>query len=136
MLKIATTYIPTLLLLLAIDSIWIGFVALPMFRATLGQDMLEFRAAPGILFYLIYAAGLLIFVLPAAQPGGWPSALVYGALFGLVTYGTYDLTNYATLKLWSLKLAAADIVWGMVLAAVVSALGMLAGQALLRRLAG
>ncbi len=86
-----------------------------------------------MLFYLLYAAGILVFVLPAAA-GEWQMTLLYGALFGLFTYGTYDLTNYATLKPWTLQLASADIAWGMAVTAVTSTLGMLAGQALLKRL--
>jgi uncharacterized membrane protein len=104
-----------------------------MFRAALGVDLLTFRAAPGVLFYLVYTAGILVFVLPAAQ-GEWQMTLLYGALFGLFTYGTYDLTNYATIKPWTLQLASADIAWGIVVTAVTSSLGMLAGDAILKRL--
>jgi uncharacterized membrane protein len=133
MIKIAATYIPTLLLMLLIDGTWIALVALPMFRATLGQDMLTARLVPAVLFYLLYAAGVLVFVLPAGQ-GSWQMTALYGALFGLFTYATYDLTNYGTLKSWTAALAASDIVWGMVMTAVVSTLGMFAGQAVVRRL--
>jgi uncharacterized membrane protein len=133
MLKLAATYVPTLLILLVIDAAWLGLVALPMFRAALGADLLTFRPVPGVLFYLIYAAGIMVFVLPAAG-GAWQMTLLYGALFGLFTYGTYDLTNYATLKPWTLTLASADIVWGMVVTAATGTLGMLAGDAILKRL--
>jgi uncharacterized membrane protein len=127
MLKIAATYIPTLLLMLLIDGTWIALVALPMFRATLGQEMLAVRFVPAALFYLIYVTGILVFVMPAGQ-GSWQMIAVYGALFGLFTYATYDLTNYGTLKSWTAALAAADIIWGMVMTAAVSTLGMLAGR--------
>ncbi len=128
MLKPAATYVTTLVLLLVIDAVWLWLAALPMFRAALGQDLLTFRAAPGVLFYLLYAAGILTFVVPAGA-GGWQFTLLYGALFGLFAYGTYDLTNYATLKPWTLQLAASDMAWGMVLTAASAALGMLGGQA-------
>jgi uncharacterized membrane protein len=133
MLKFAATYIPTLLLMLLIDGTWIALVALPMFRATLGEDMLIARAVPGVLFYLVYAAGVLVFVLPAGQ-GSWQMTALYGALFGLFTYATYDLTNYTTLKSWTAALAASDIVWGMVMTAVVSTLGMLVSRTVVRLL--
>ena len=132
MLKIAATYVPTLVIMLVIDAAWLGLVALPMFRAALGTDLLTFRALPGVLFYLLYAAGIMVFVLPAAQ-GDWRMTLLYGALFGLFSYGTYELTNYATLRPWTATLAAADIGWGMVVTAVTSTLGMLAGDAILKR---
>jgi uncharacterized membrane protein len=135
MIKIAATYISTLLLMLLIDGTWIGLVALPMFRATLGEDMMTARFVPAILFYLVYVAGVQVFVLPAGQ-GSWQMTALYGALFGLFTYATYDLTNYGTLKSWTAGLAASDIAWGMVMTAVVSTLGMLAGQAVTRRITG
>jgi uncharacterized membrane protein len=131
MIKIAATYVPTLLLMLLIDGTWIALVALPMFRATLGPDLLTARLVPAILFYLVYAAGVLVFVLPAGQ-GSWQMTALYGALFGLFTYATYDLTNYGTLKPWTAELAASDIAWGMVMTAVVSTLGMFAGRAVFR----
>ena len=133
MLKILATYVPTLLIMLVIDAAWLGLVALPMFRAALGADLLTFRAAPGVLFYLLYAAGIMVFVLPAAG-GDWRMTLLYGALFGLFAYGTYELTNYATLKPWTATLAMADMAWGMVVTAATSTLGMLAGEAILKRL--
>ena len=131
MLKFAATYIPTLVLMLLIDGTWIALVALPMFRATLGQAMLTARLVPGVLFYLLYTAGIMVFVLPAGQ-AAWQMTALYGALFGLFTYATYDLTNYGTLKNWTAALAASDIVWGMVVTAVVSTLGMFAGRAVAR----
>jgi uncharacterized membrane protein len=134
MAKLIATYIPTLICLLGFDALWLWLVALPMFRGTLGPDLLTFRAGPGVLFYLVYTAGVVVFVVPAAAGRGWPVMAMYGALFGLFTYATYDLTNLATLRPWTPALAAADIGWGMVLTAVASTLGNAAGQAILRRL--
>ena len=116
-MSLALTYIVTLVIFAVIDAGWIGFVALPMFKSALGADMLTFRPIPGILFYLLQAAGLLIFVYPLAQTAGTRS-LIYGGLFGLFTYATYDLTNYSTLKPYTLQLTISDIVWGTVLNAV------------------
>jgi uncharacterized membrane protein len=121
----------TLVIFLGLDTLWISMVALPNFRATFGDDLL-FRAVPGILFYLLYLIGILFFVVrPALQAGGWTTALAYGALFGLVAYGTYDLTNYATLRPWSLGLTVSDMVWGAVVTAVASALGIVVGRLLM-----
>jgi uncharacterized membrane protein len=134
MLKFAATYVLKLLLMLVIDGTWIALVALPMFRKALGQDMLTARAVPAVLFYQVYAAGIQVFVLPAGQ-GSWQVTALYGALFGLFTYATYDLTNYATLRDWTAALAGSDIAWGMAMTAAVSALAMLGGQAAARWLA-
>jgi uncharacterized membrane protein len=76
--------------------------------------------------------GILFFVVkPALETGRWSTALAYGALFGLVAYGTYDLTNYATLRPWSLGLTVSDMVWGAVVTAVASALGIVVGRLLM-----
>jgi uncharacterized membrane protein len=121
----------TLVIFLAMDAVWISMVALPNFRAAFG-DALQFRVAPSLLFYLLYMVGILFFVVrPALQAGGWTTALAYGALFGFVAYGTYDLTNYATLKPWTLGLTASDMVWGAVVTGVASAVGIVVGPYLL-----
>ena len=93
--------------------------------------MLTARVVPAVLFYLVYAAGIQVFVLPVGQDA-WPLTALNGALFGLFTYATYDLTNYATLRGWTAALAVADIAWGMVMTAVVSTLAMYAGRAVAR----
>jgi uncharacterized membrane protein len=131
MLPILVTYVATLFIMLAIDAAWLGIMALPMFKSVLG-DLLTFRAVPGLVFYLLYAAGILVFVTPAARTGGYGAIIRQGALFGLVAYGTYELTNYATLKPWTLKLVLSDMAWGAVVTAVSATLGWRAGLAILR----
>jgi uncharacterized membrane protein len=72
-------------------------------------------------FYLLFIVGLVLFVItPAVEKGSWVHALVFGALFGLVTYATYDLTNLATLRDWPLLVSIVDLAWGAALAASVS----------------
>jgi len=74
-----------------------------------------------IFFYLLFIVGLVIFVIsPAIEKSSWVSALFSGALFGLITYATYDLTNLATLKDWPLFVTVVDLAWGAVLASSVS----------------
>jgi uncharacterized membrane protein len=74
-----------------------------------------------IIFYLLFITGIIIFVItPAMVKQSWVHALLYGALFGLVTYATYDLTNLATVKDWPLLVTLVDLVWGSVLASSVS----------------
>jgi len=133
-LRYALTYTLTLTIFGAIDAVWLGVIAASMYRATLGDILLDkFRAAPAIVFYLINIAGLMVFAVPAA--GGahrWQQALLFGALYGVFTYATYDLTNYATLKVWTLRLTVTDIVWGAFVSGVATALGVLAADAILR----
>jgi uncharacterized membrane protein len=122
----------TLVIFLVLDTVWISMVALPNFRALLGPDLLLFRAVPGVLFYLVYLAGVLFFVVrPALETGRWTTPLAYGALFGFVAYATYDLTNYATLKPWTLGLTVSDMIWGAFLTAAAPTLGIVAGRYLL-----
>jgi uncharacterized membrane protein len=86
-------------------------------------DMLaaEPRLGAAVAFYLLYAAGITIFVgAPALRAGSVSGIFIYGPLFALFCYMTYDLTNQATLRNWSILLTLADIVWGMVLTTVAS----------------
>jgi uncharacterized membrane protein len=122
------TYIATLVVFLGIDSIWLSQTAGPLYRATLGDALLDqFRITPAIVFYLLNTLGIVIFVsTPAIRDGGgWSNALIHGAMFGLFTYATYDLTNYATLRVWSLQLTVADMIWGAAVTGIASALGVL-----------
>lgn len=105
-----------------IDMVWLVVVAKSFYQKHLGFLMKpDINWAAAILFYLLFIAGLIIFVItPAMVKQSWVHALVYGALFGLVTYATYDLTNLATVKDWPLLVTVVDLVWGSVLAAAVS----------------
>ncbi len=106
----------------AIDMIWLGVVAKNFYRAQIGTLMksnVNWTAA--IIFYLIFIAGLIVFVIaPAMANNSWTHALLFGALFGLVCYATYDLTNLAVAKDWPLLVTIVDLAWGAVLAASVS----------------
>ncbi|MFZ1477824.1 MAG: DUF2177 family protein, partial [Sphingorhabdus sp.] len=60
---------------------------------------------------------------PALASGRWQTALCWGALFGFFCYMTYDLTNHATLKTWSVKVTVLDIIWGTVLTGSAATVG-------------
>lgn len=106
----------------AIDMIWLGLVAKDFYRAQIGTLMkTDVNWTAAIIFYLIFIAGLVVFVIsPAVEKGSWTHALLFGALFGFVCYATYDLTNLAVAKDWPLLVTIVDLVWGAVLAASVS----------------
>lgn len=108
----------------AIDMIWLGVVAKNFYRAQIGTLMKpDVNWTAAIIFYLIFIAGLIIFVInPAMEKGSWTHALLFGALFGFVCYATYDLTNLAVAKDWPLLVTIVDLVWGAVLASSVSVL--------------
>ncbi|MCC6754404.1 MAG: DUF2177 family protein [Saprospiraceae bacterium] len=106
----------------AIDMLWLGVVAKNFYAAQIGPLMkpnVNWLAA--IVFYLIFIVGLVVFVIaPAVEKASWTQALRYGALFGIVCYATYDLTNLAVAKDWPLLVTIVDLIWGAVLAASVS----------------
>jgi uncharacterized membrane protein len=132
MLRYLVTYVVTFLIFGAIDAVWLGLIAAGMYRQTLGDILLDkFRAGPAVAFYLLNIAGLMVFAVPST-PGRWQQALLYGALYGVFTYATYDLTNYATLKVWTLRLTLTDIVWGAFVSGVATALGVFLSDAILR----
>ena len=100
-------------LLFALDALWLKFVMGAIFKSELGEMALEKpRMAAAAMFYLRYSVGLIVFVIAQSGTIPWPRTLLMGALFGLVAYGTYDLTNMATLRAWSWKLVAIDVAWG------------------------
>ncbi|WP_332656849.1 DUF2177 family protein [Brevundimonas sp.] len=119
----ALAFVTVLIIFGVIDTLWLGFMGDRVYRPLIGEVLADkFRLVPAIAFYTLYAAGLTLFaVLPGLKTGDWKTALVWGALFGLFAYGTYDLTNYATLKTWGLKITLLDMTWGVVVSGVSSA---------------
>ena len=127
-------YLITLAVFFVIDMIWLGAVAKGFYRKHLG-DLLTPKVNWGaaLLFYLLFIAGLLIFaVRPALAQGAPLQALLLGALFGLIAYATYDLTNLATLKDWPVVVTVVDLAWGTTLGGLVSFLSALLGRWLLK----
>ena len=118
-------YFLTTCVFFAIDMIWLGFIAKKFYRKYLGGFLSDnVNWLPAIIFYLLFIAGILIFaVFPALEKESLTKAILFGALFGLFTYATYDLTNLATLKGWPLPIVFIDIIWGMVLSGIVSTSG-------------
>lgn len=106
--------------LLAIDFVWLSFVARGLYRREIGALLLDRPLiGPAAAFYLVYVVGVVVFaVTPALAAGSWVQAATLGALLGLIAYGTYDMTNFATLKNWSATISAVDMTWGAVLTAV------------------
>ena len=115
------------LILAVLDLLWLGVIAKGLLAQQLGPLIREqIMPIPAILFYLLYAAGLGFFaVQPSLGDGDWLRAAAVGAFFGLVAYGTYDLTNLATIKSWPLPMVIVDLVWGAVLSGVSAAGGLL-----------
>ena len=122
MLGSATAYLVSLVTFVAIDLTWLGVMAPRFYKPTLGDIALaNVNLPPAILFYVLYPLGLVIFAVePSLRSGSIGTALLYGALIGFFTYATYDLTNQATLRNWTVSLTVVDLAWGTVLGAVVA----------------
>ena len=120
----------TMLALLAIDALWLMVLMGPTYQEWLGPLMLDQpKLAPAALFYLLYPVGVVVFaVLPAVRKQDWRSAALLGGLLGLVAYGTYDLSNLATLRGWPWQLTAVDMAWGAFLTSVSASVGYLAAR--------
>ena len=123
-------YFITLSAFLAIDAVWLALVARTFYRRYLDWLM---AANPNwiaaLAFYLLFVVGVLVFVVvPGVEDGSLRTTLLKGALFGLIAYGTYDLTNQATVKNWPLTITAVDMVWGTALSVAVSYIGFVTGK--------
>jgi uncharacterized membrane protein len=117
-------YLATLIVLIPIDFLFLGTVAKSFFSSQVGDMLGEIRLAPAILFYLLYVAGILIFV-SGSTSATWQSTLLYGALFGFFCYATFELTSLSLLKHWTWPVVMVDVSWGTFVTAVSSMLGLL-----------
>src|ERR1700761_4042512 len=122
--RYAVLYLATLIVLIPVDFLFLGLVAKGFFASQVGDMLGEIRLAPAILFSLLYVAGVVIFVNgPAnATPS---STLLYGALFGLFCYATFELTSLSLLKHWTWAVVIVDIAWGMFVTALSSTAGLM-----------
>ena len=128
MTKYLTAYAFTAIVFFGIDFIWLSVIAKRFYFDRIGHLMMDKpNMGAAAIFYAAYVAGIVIFaVAPALREGSAATALIYGALFGFFAYGTYDMTNHATLRGWPLSVAIADIAWGSALTGTAALLGYLA----------
>ena len=131
MTKTLIAYAATVLVMVVLDMLWLGFIAKPIYQQGIGHLMAERPNVPvAMLFYAVYGVGLLVFaVLPHAADVGWAKTALSAALFGFFAYATYDLSNLATLKGWPVGVSLVDMAWG----SAVSAVSGMAGKAALDR---
>lgn len=127
----AVGYLSTGVVMLVLDVIWLTVMGKAFYRPALGDLLLDqFRLAPAAVFYFMYVLAIVVFAIsPAAATGKWTTALLYGAFLGLVCYGTYDLTNHATLKVWTTTLTVVDMAWGATLTGISATLGFIIARA-------
>lgn len=120
-------FIIAFVVFMAIDFIWLGFISKNLYNRELGpikKDKINWTAA--IVFYVMYIAGLSFFVIsPALDRNSLVYSIYAGAIFGLVAYATYDLTNLATMKGFKLKITVIDLAWGTFVTSATSFLSYL-----------
>lgn len=112
----------TLPVILAMDLVWLGIITKPFYQKQIGSLMGNMSYGAAAVVYILLALGIVFFVLPQAK--NYPQALLWGGLFGLVTYGVYDFTNLAILKQWTLTVSLADVAWGVVVCAAATSAAM------------
>jgi uncharacterized membrane protein len=120
-------YMIALMTFVAIDGLWLGLIAKNLYATELkGLMTNQVKWGAAVLFYILFIGFLIYFAIdPALQGQSAAIAMQKGALFGLATYATYDLTNYATLKGFPLKIVIIDLIWGTVLSASVASVAYL-----------
>ena len=116
-------YLATLIVMVPIDLVFLGLVAKGFFTSEVGDMVGEIRPLPAVLFYLLYVVGILVFV-SGGREATFQSALLYGPLFGLFCYGTFELTSLSILKHWTWRVAAVDVGWGSLMTAVSATAGL------------
>jgi uncharacterized membrane protein len=123
--KMIISYLLTTLVFFVVDMLWLGLIAKNIYRKYLGALLSEtVNWAAALIFYLLFIAGIFIFVIyPSLEKQSPGRAVILGAIFGLITYATYDLTNYATLKGFPGNVVIIDLIWGTVLTTLVSISG-------------
>ena len=131
-MQILTLYLTTSVVFLALDIVMLKRVLYPLFSSNLGDWLLEDpRMGPAAIFYLFYVGGVLFFASwPAFISGNPAQALFAGALLGILAYGTYEFTNFATLRAWSPTMVMIDVTWGAVLTGVSAWAGVVITRAI------
>lgn len=128
--KLGLLYGACVVAFFAIDFMWLSTMTSRFYKPRLGSLLAEqpkLGVAAG--FYLMYVVGIIVFaVIPGLREGALVAAVWRGALFGLLAYATYDLTNLSTIQGWPWDLAVVDMIWGTVLTGSVSAVGYYAGR--------
>ncbi|HTJ02275.1 MAG TPA: DUF2177 family protein [Methylovirgula sp.] len=126
-------YLFVLIAFVVLDGIWLSQMGARLYRPILGDILADkVRLAPAVVFYLAYPLGIELFaVLPALRASSLLHAVVYGALFGLFAYATYDLTNHATLRNWTSVITVTDLAWGTFATGLAAAMAFLALRAVM-----
>ena len=126
-MHILKTVCCVVVIFLMLDCLWLGFIAKDFYIRYMGDLLnvsngsIQARWSGAVLVYFALVLGIMVFVIPMAD-GQVLKAFLYGALYGFVTYSTYDATNLAVIKDWSVVVTVVDIIWGMIICSLSSGL--------------
>jgi len=136
-MRLVVAYLASAAVFAMIDAAWITLLGPRIYRPLIGDILADqVRLGPAIGFYGLYIGGIVaLAAAPALRDGGWRRAATSGAVLGLVAYGTYDLTNQATLKVWATQITLLDMTYGALATALAAAVGYLAASWSARALA-
>jgi uncharacterized membrane protein len=131
----ALAYVVVLFIFVLMDAGWLSIMGPVLYKPALSDILADkVRLAPAVVFYLLYPIGIEIFALvPALRANSVGHAAIYGALFGLFAYATYDLTNAATLRQWTTQITLADIAWGAIASGLSATIAVVACRAAMER---
>ncbi len=123
-MEIIKTYLLSLIVFLGIDSVWLMTMNKNFYGKYLGHLMTDKpNLMIALVFYLINIVGMVFLVInPAIKENSWNKLILGAMIYGLCTYATYDLTNMATLKNWPAIVTVVDLIWGVSITTVVSAI--------------
>lgn len=124
-MKIIITFIISLITFVLLDIIWLGVISKNLYSSEIGHLMSErLNYLAVIAFYLVFITGLVILaIMPGLKETELKRTIINAAVLGFVSYATYDLTNYATLKDWPLRVVLIDISWGTFISTITSIVG-------------
>jgi uncharacterized membrane protein len=138
-MRLGVPWIAGLVGLVLLDLLWIGFVASGLYRNQIGHllnivnGQMVVNVPAAVATWAVIVTGVQLFVIPRASvTGSIPSFMLWGALFGLITYAVYDLTNYAVIKNWPLTVTVVDIAWGAFVCSMTALCMGLAARAMSR----
>lgn len=129
-MKYVAAYVAAAVMFGFTDAVWLTTMTPRLYQPALGPILAEQpNIAPAVVFYLLYIAGIVFLaVAPALKDGGWKKAALMGAVFGLIAYATYDLTNQATLKIWATKVTVLDMTYGALATSLAAVVAFLAAR--------
>jgi uncharacterized membrane protein len=132
-MKYIYLYLLSFVIFLIIDLIWLNFIAKNLYQKEIGDLLLKNpNILPAFLFYALFIVALLILVVvPGVETESLSKTLLTGAVFGFITYATYDLTNLATLQGWSVKMTIVDLIWGTSVSTLMAYVSFMIGNRIL-----